>query len=293
MTEVDNIPSSMDRHCSATDPEASATERKASYAAQEADEIGEVVPKGHPTDRQIDHGDQSPLPSERRNWTRQNEIVEILHHRYTTILEHDLLVAEYVKLQRNSKVGQLVQPPAGGHQKNDKGIAKAARELVMLGKTEGGRRKIIERALQVANTPVSVRNAAITAGLDKNRSALLELARTQPDSQLAKVSEIAARRKARRQRKSSGQVKAPIETTKEITEPTLYAWSTASQTDRKKFVNGVGARDIVIAFNAIGQGLEILKGACEGTGPAEREAFVRAHQVEINDLADNRECRSV
>jgi hypothetical protein len=160
-------------------------------------------------DNQInDHQPPSPTPTPRPNWNRQDEITEILQHKYTTVL-HDELIAEYVEIERDSKGGQLVQPRAGGHQKNDKGISKAARELVMLGKTEGARRKLIERALKVAQIDPEVKTAAIEAGLENNRWALRAIAKepTQ-EQQLEKVQKIKERKQQPRRRKTSGEAGA-------------------------------------------------------------------------------------
>jgi hypothetical protein len=95
--------------------------------------------------------------------------------------------------------GQIDRPAEGGQQPHDKGIGKAARELPVPGKSEEGRRKFVERALQVAAISAEAKEAAISAGLDKNRSALLEIARGQsPQAQL----DLLARFVERKSRKS-------------------------------------------------------------------------------------------
>jgi hypothetical protein len=166
-----------------------------------------------------DASPQPPSPARGSNWRRQDAISEILQHSYTTALEHDLLIAEYVEIERNSKGGQPDQPPAGGHQKNDKGIAKAARELAMLGKTEEGRRKLIERALKVANICPNARTAAIAAGLDNNRSALRAIAKAlTPELQLEKVQEITVRKQQPRRRRTSEEAAAATKALVELSD---------------------------------------------------------------------------
>jgi hypothetical protein len=83
-----------------------------------------------------------------------------------------------------------------GRQKSDKGIAKAARELDIPGKTEEGRRKFVERALQVASIPAEAKTAAIEAGLADHRKALREIAQAGTlEKALAKIDEIKKRAK--------------------------------------------------------------------------------------------------
>jgi hypothetical protein len=134
----------------------------------------------------------SPLPSAPlQPRSRQEEIADILRgFRSTTVLRRDELIAEYVEIERSSCAGQIDQPPAGGRQKSDKGIAKAARELDIPGKTEEGRRKFVERALQVASIPDEAKTAAIEAGLADKRSALLNIRQAENLEQaLSKVKE--------------------------------------------------------------------------------------------------------
>jgi hypothetical protein len=135
-----------------------------------------------------------PGPGSKRN--RQDEIAAILRTLHTTtVLRRDELVAEYVDLERNSWVGQFDQAPPGGNQESDKGISKAARELQIPGKTIEGRRKFVERALQVAGISAEAKEAAIAAGLDNNRSALLEIAQHRtPEAQLKALAEFVARK---------------------------------------------------------------------------------------------------
>jgi hypothetical protein len=148
--------------------------------------------------------DQLPMgqPEPKTIEARLNELIAIHGGMVATALQRDEATAEYVDLKVQAMAGgQFVQAPARGYQKNNRCISRAARELVMLGKTEDGRRKHIERALKVANLPAEVKVAAVSAGLDDKRSALLEIADEQTLAlKLEKIGEIANRKRAPRKK---------------------------------------------------------------------------------------------
>jgi ParB/RepB/Spo0J family partition protein len=80
------------------------------------------------------------------------------------------------------------------------GIAKAARELPMTGKSEEARRKSVARDVRIAEISPEAKEAIKEAGLDKNRSALLEVRKEKTrEAQLAKIGELTERK-----RKSAG-----------------------------------------------------------------------------------------
>jgi hypothetical protein len=155
---------------------------------------------------------QLPLPGSEPKTieARLNELLAIHKAFIHTVLQHDEATAEYVDLKVQAmKGGRFVQTPAGGYQKNNRCISEAARELVMLGKTEYGRRKHIERALKVANLPAEAKAAAVAAKLDNKRSALLEIAKEPTLAlKLEKIGEIANRKRAPRKEKTAGQAGA-------------------------------------------------------------------------------------
>jgi hypothetical protein len=156
-----------------------------------------------------------PAPEPKTIQARLNELLAIHRAFIYTALQHDEATAEYVDLKvQLMDGGQFVQRQPGGYQKNNKCISESARELVMLGKTEEGRRKHIERALKVANLPAEVKVAAVAAGLDDKRSALLEIAKepTLP-LKLEKVDEIARRKRAPRKKKTVEQAGAAADAT--------------------------------------------------------------------------------
>jgi ParB-like chromosome segregation protein Spo0J len=123
-----------------------------------------------------------------------HEIAENLHRAELTALERDTQIARWVELVE-AKVRQLDEPPPGGKQKTEKGQAKAAREL---GISEPDAR----RAVKVASIAPEAKQAARDAGLDDNRTALLQVAKeATPDEQVAKVAEISADRAAAKRTK--------------------------------------------------------------------------------------------
>jgi hypothetical protein len=67
---------------------------------------------------------------------------------------------------------------------------------------------------------------------------------------------------------------------------TSLAWSDASEADHAKFVDAVGLDKILDAFKAIHPGFDMLEWAWgKATSPAERQAFAKEHNEEINALA--------
>ena len=116
--------------------------------------------------------------AEARMW----EIAENLHRAELTKLERDEQVAEWIKLCE-----VLRQPdakPQGGRPEG--GVRAAAREL---GVSEPDAR----RATQVASIAPEAKEAIRDAGLDNNRSAMLEVAKEPtPEKQVAKVVQLAA-----------------------------------------------------------------------------------------------------
>jgi hypothetical protein len=134
---------------------------------------------------------------------RMWEIQTILDHAGKRLFEKCELVAEYVR-HAETKVtlyDSLVAQPKAGHPLS--GITRAARELAVPGKTEGARKKFIERAINIATGIWPQAKAAVrAAGLDNSISALLEIADLQsPEEQLTKIAEIKARRAAPRRKR--------------------------------------------------------------------------------------------
>lgn len=124
------------------------------------------------------------------------EIAENLHRRELNVLQRSQLIANWVEIA-NQRSGQVVHKPNGGRPEG--GIAQAARTLPVPGKTEGGRRKNIERSMKIAEISPEAKQAAKSAGLADNQSALLKIA-AEPiaEAQAAKVAELAGRKRSPR-----------------------------------------------------------------------------------------------
>lgn len=122
-----------------------------------------------------------------------------------TALERAEDVAELVELVRDrAKAGQLAHP--GGQQPHDRGISHAS-------KTLGFTREEVRRSKAIAGISSEAKAKAKALGLDKNQSALLEIATEDAaDGQLAKIEEIGIRnivtRARLRNRRGASQVKA-------------------------------------------------------------------------------------
>jgi hypothetical protein len=109
-------------------------------------------------------------------------------------------------------VGQVVQKGSIGRPNG--GISAAARIIPMPGKSEGAKRKALERDLRIAAMNAEAKKAATAAGLDDNQSALLEIARQSGgEAQLNKVAELqnrAAERSTRTKHKARPDLPATI-----------------------------------------------------------------------------------
>jgi hypothetical protein len=134
---------------------------------------------------------------------RMWEIQTILDHAGKRLLEKCELVTEYVRHAETKATlyDKLVAKPRAGRPLS--GITRAARELAVPGKTEGARKKFIERAINIATSIwPQTKAAARAARLDNSISALLEIADLQsPEEQLTKIAEIKARRAAPRRKR--------------------------------------------------------------------------------------------
>jgi hypothetical protein len=69
---------------------------------------------------------------------------------------------------------------------------------------------------------------------------------------------------------------------------TSLAWSEAPEFERAKISNGIGLPGFVDAFKMNNPGFDTLNWAWAASGQAERQAFAKEHQEEINALAEAR-----
>jgi hypothetical protein len=185
----------------------------------------------NPVDRQ--HAVQ--LLDEPAMKSRQDEIAGILRNT-VTVLQRDELIAEWVEIELNSQGGQIDQSPPGGVQQSDRGISKAARILPVPGKTEKGRRKFIERSIQIAGICAQAKAAAVAAGLDNRRTELLKVAKEKAaDAQIAKVREIVENRLLKKVRKAKS-AKTDSSTPDEMYSALVNGWRAAPPEIQEKFM---------------------------------------------------------
>jgi hypothetical protein len=125
------------------------------------------------------------------------------------------------------------------------GLAKAARELAVKGKTEEAKRKAVERAMKVDKLFPKSEKAATAAGLDKNQSLLLQIAKEETlEAQLKKIAELVeAQRKAKAKRKVGAGEEVSFDSLKTewLKDGKLrrWAWEKTGKSDRNRFVDKV------------------------------------------------------
>ncbi len=130
---------------------------------------------------------------------RMEQIEQILGHAAMHLLDRYGLVAEWVRHAeaKASVFDQIVPKPKAGRCQS--GIARAASESAIPGKTPLGRRKYVERAIKIDSIFEEVKSAARPAGLHNIQCCLLAIAHGHSlEAQIAKVQELAARRSAPR-----------------------------------------------------------------------------------------------
>jgi ParB/RepB/Spo0J family partition protein len=116
------------------------------------------------------------------------EIGENLQRKELSALERDMAISKWAELL-SKRNGQVVQSAEGEAVRGT--VAEAARLLPLSGKTEGARRKIVERAAKVNAIAPEAKEAATAAGLADNRRALLKIAEAPSSAaQLQKVAEL-------------------------------------------------------------------------------------------------------
>jgi ParB family chromosome partitioning protein len=131
--------------------------------------------------------------TEARLW----EISENLHRAELTVQQQAEHIAEWVRLtevQSGQDVHNESKRADGRGHRHEGGVAKAARELPIAGKSEHAKRKTVERAIRIAGIAPAAKAAAAAAGLDDNQSALLTVAQAEPEQQARVVEEIAERK---------------------------------------------------------------------------------------------------
>lgn len=123
---------------------------------------------------------------------RKWEIAENLHRADLSELQRKEQIAEWIAItdaERREAHSAQVAPIESRRDDNrghrpESGINAAARDL-------GVERTEAQRAVKIASISEQAKQAAIEAHIDNNQSALLKIARADPDRQLAVVAEIA------------------------------------------------------------------------------------------------------
>lgn len=149
---------------------------------------------------------------------RMWEIAENLHRAELTKLERDENVAEWLRLCEEG-LSQVAKNPAGGR---PGAISAAAREL-------GIDKDDAHRAMKVDSIIPEAKEAAREAGLDDNRSALLEVAKQDPDKQVATVHRIVEAKKPLGDADAMEKQIAAL----------MSAWNRASPEARKEFLSRI------------------------------------------------------
>ena len=130
-------------------------------------------------------------PNDHQIEERMAKIEEILGYIQMRLLDRCEIIAEWVRHAEAKVSRQLVQKPG----RPEGGVAMASRSLPLSGKSEGARRKIVERAVKVAAMYPHAKDEARKVRCDDTQKALIEIAE-QPSLalQLAKVARIADRK---------------------------------------------------------------------------------------------------
>lgn len=163
---------------------------------------------------------------------RKWEIAENLHRSDLTDLQRKEQIAEWIRLTDAEVLRQPDAKPCGGRPEG--GVRAAAREL-------GLNEPEARRAVKVASISEQAKQAAISAQLDNNQSALLKIAASQPAEQVEKVRQLAAERDARRASRSTVTVPLAADpiSDEDAVEKQLAklnaAWNAAGREARQRF----------------------------------------------------------
>jgi ParB/RepB/Spo0J family partition protein len=159
--------------------------------------------------------------TERQLWT----LAENLHRADLTALQRGEWVTKWEKLIKRQKGAQNAQ---------DKGLSKTAKGLGMT-------REEVRRSRQVAGISPKAKRVAEAMGLADNQSALLEVAKEPEDLQVAKVRQLAKRKRKKANSLSVDEVRQlkKLKRTYESALDFKIAWKDASALARREFVKTV------------------------------------------------------
>ncbi|MEH2569654.1 ParB/RepB/Spo0J family partition protein [Bradyrhizobium sp. AZCC 2289] len=170
---------------------------------------------------------------------QMQEIAENLHRNELTALERDTQIARWVELVAAKVSDKMSETPPNKGGRPGKASA-TAREI-------GVNERDVQRAVKVASISDEAKTAARNAGLDDNRTALLEAATEKsPAAQVNIIKRIAASKQdTRKKKKKSRKARfaAPKSTPEQRDEFDLQViqafWETASDNARASFLKNV------------------------------------------------------
>ena len=173
------------------------------------------------------------LESDDEDTARLWEIAENLHRADLTALQRYEHVAEWIRLTEKTaapdKLSQVATVSKGGRG-NEIGIRAAAREL-------GIDKDAAHRAVKVDGLTDEAKEVAKEAGLDNNRSALLEAAKSEPEQQADKLREIARQKEFQKRFRDLSLDKWQIQL-----RALHKAWDAADSDARSRFLENIGVQ---------------------------------------------------
>ena len=170
------------------------------------------------------------LESDDEDTARLWEIAENLHRADLTALQRDEHVAEWIRLSEKILIvsAQNAPKPQGG--RPESGINAASKEL-------GIERTSAQRAVKVDSLTDEAKEVAKEAGLDNNRSALLEAAKSEPEQQADKLREIARHKEFRKRFRD-----VPPDRWEIQLKALHKAWDAADSDTRSRFLENIGVQ---------------------------------------------------
>jgi ParB-like chromosome segregation protein Spo0J len=179
---------------------------------------------------------------DRERW----EIAENLHRSELTALERDGQIARWIELTDQKRlIPQSAEKTRG---RPPKGTSTSARDL---GIDEDDAR----RAVKVASLSAEAKKAAVDAGLDDNRTALLAAAKhTESSKQVTHILAEAARRQAEKERKDAEKFNRDQDRVVEMTDAEQFAaWLMSNSSIEEvpmliSWLEGTRSRDVIAAL---------------------------------------------
>ena len=184
---------------------------------------------------------------------RLAEIAENLHRAELTKAERSDQVAEWIRLVNEKQEAMRQAREESGSKEPDLtdnlseksmgrpegGVAAAARELNVPGRTPEAKRKNASRAVKIASMTPAAKKAAKAAGLDDNQKALERIARKPEAEQVAEVAKIKEEREQRERERQAEREKDEeqrrLDQIEKEFSTLVKAWAKARPTVRERF----------------------------------------------------------